>query len=491
MAEEKAATAGWESAYEAYGEKLLAAYGTPAASVAAGEEGRLVYHHGFGHRDSEGRLPVTPDTVFGIGSITKSFTAVCIMQLQEAGRLSVEDPVIRYLPEFRTPDDEQTKAVTIHHFLTHTSGLPPLPSLQLALLRSFRDDPDVKDQEGEEVVERLRSAQPIDTYEELLAFMAKTPYELLGPPGRYFSYSNDAYALLGAIVERVSGERYEDYVVRHILEPCGMASATFDVPSPDRFPDLAALFAEKRKDGRQEVVHSPYWWQAPSMTAAGFLRASARDMLRYLEIFRTGGTSGGRRVLSEASVRAMTAPHARCGRNMYYGYGLMITPGYDGVTLIEHGGNIKGAAAWASVVPERGWTGIALTNLVSSPAEQLMLAVWNARLGLPLDRRHDTFEDYPLPAERLREYEGRFVSGEGASVEVRALAAGLEFTVAKDTYPARPVGPDRFAVRVKELEAPVEFLRRDDGRIWAMAFSFRIVRRAEEAEAARAQEAGA
>ncbi|MBX6349956.1 MAG: serine hydrolase [Clostridia bacterium] len=488
MAEGKAA--GWEPEYEAYGEKLLRAYGTPAASVAVAEEGRLVYHRGFGHRDAEGRLPVTPDTVFGIGSITKSFTAVAILKLQEAGLLSVEDPVVRYLPEFRTPDEAQTKAITIHHFLTHTSGLPPLPSLQLALLRSFREDPDVKDQEGEEVVEKLRTAKPIDTYEQLLAFIAETPFELLGPPGRYFSYSNDAYALLGAIVERVSGERYEDYVTRHILAPCGMDSSTFDVPSRERFPDLADLFAEKRKDGEPYVAHSPVWWQAPSMTAAGFLRSSARDMLRYLDIFRTGGLAGEGRVLSEGSVRLMTAPHARCGQNMYYGYGLMITPGYDGVTLVEHGGNIKGAAAWASVVPERGWTGIALTNLVSSPADQLILSVWNARLGLPLDRRHEVFEDYALPADRLAEYEGRFVSGEGAAVDVRAQGGGLEFTIGKDTYRARPVGPDRFAVRVKELEAPVAFLRREDGRIWAMAFSFRIVRRAGD-EAARAEKAGA
>ncbi|MBX5476970.1 MAG: beta-lactamase family protein, partial [Clostridia bacterium] len=343
-------------AYEEYGRKLLEPYGTPGASVAIAEDGRMTYHHGFGYRDAEERLPITPDTVFGIGSITKSFTAMCIMKLQEAGKLSVYDPVVRYLPEFRTPDPELTRQMTIHHFLTHTSGLPPLPSLMRALARSMREDPDVDQPEARK---RIEEAEPVDTYEQLLECIANTPFELLGPPGEFFSYSNDAYALLGAIVARVSGQSFTEYLRKEILEPAGMTSTTMDVPEGPAFPDVSSLYIEKEKDGKEWIKKSPVWWQAPAMDAAGFLRSSARDMLRYLEIFRTGGRVGDRRILSEESVREMTAPRVQVSPTMYYGYGLMITPDYHGVTLVEHGGNVKGVSAYMSVVPERGWTGVA------------------------------------------------------------------------------------------------------------------------------------
>ena len=109
----------WE-AYEGYVHGLLERHGAPGMSVAVARDGEIVYQHGFGHRDLEAGLPNTPTTVHGIGSITKSFTGVAIMQLQERGLLSVNDPVARYLPEFRIKADADTaRKMTIHDFLTH------------------------------------------------------------------------------------------------------------------------------------------------------------------------------------------------------------------------------------------------------------------------------------------------------------------------------------------------------------------------------------
>src|SRR5699024_12366992 len=97
----------------------------PGVSLAVNESGSPIYEHGFGFRNIDKELPVTPDTVFGIASMSKSFTCVAIMQLQEAGKLSVHDPVIKHLPNFRLPNQAYAKQITIHHLMTHTSGLPP------------------------------------------------------------------------------------------------------------------------------------------------------------------------------------------------------------------------------------------------------------------------------------------------------------------------------------------------------------------------------
>src|SRR5699024_8199746 len=145
----------------------------------------------------------SPDTVFGVGSITKAFTAVAILQLQEKGKLSVNECVTKYLPEFKTPNEAQTKQMTIHHFLTHSSGLPPLATLMGAVKKSMKNDPKFeKDQHQENPLDTI---QPIDTYSELMDAIVKAEFTPLGAPGTEFSYSNDAYALLGAIIERISG----------------------------------------------------------------------------------------------------------------------------------------------------------------------------------------------------------------------------------------------------------------------------------------------
>ncbi|MEC0304312.1 serine hydrolase domain-containing protein [Terribacillus saccharophilus] len=112
--------------FEQYSDDILKKYKVPGFAIGLAKDGELCYEKEFGHRDMEDELPLSADTVFGVGSITKAFTATSILQLQEKRKLSVKDPVIKFLPEFKTPNEEQTKQMTIHHFLTHTSGIPPL-----------------------------------------------------------------------------------------------------------------------------------------------------------------------------------------------------------------------------------------------------------------------------------------------------------------------------------------------------------------------------
>lgn len=464
----------WD-AYQTFLAETIEPYHAPSASVAVAHGGRPIHHHAYGLRDTEDKLPVTQDTVYGIGSITKSFTAVAIMQLQEQGKLSVQDPVRKWLPEYQTPDASAARETSIHHFLTHTAGLPPLASLNSALARTMLADPDVDDAA---MREKLQAAEPIDTAEQLLAFLAKTPFQLLGPPGAFFSYSNDAFALLGAIVARASGQPYEEYVSQHILEPAGMTRSTFSADTLKGWPDVATLYVEKPQNNRDVVKRSPAWWSCPSMSAAGFLKCSARDLLRYLEIYRNDGVVDGTRLLSGDSVRMMTEPYVRANDPaMFYGYGLMITPDYHGVKLVEHGGNIKGVSAWITAVPDNGITCAALSNLASAPAGRLCLGAVNRVLDLPVETPRDDFTDHACPADVLLSYTGEYVSGEGARGAVLANREGLVVSLEGKQLPARCVGEDTFAVKVKGQETRMQFLRDPSGEVYAVAFGFRIIGR--------------
>ena len=156
-------------AFEEAGQKITEKHKIPGTSVAIAEAGEILYHKGFGFRHVDDGLPVTENTVFGIGSITKSFTCVAIMQLQEVGKLNVHDPVSKYLPEFNVKNKEAIKDITIHHFMTHTAGLPPMSSLFYAMKRSLDLDPTVKNYPGLNI--NVEDHGPIDTYEQLMQFI--------------------------------------------------------------------------------------------------------------------------------------------------------------------------------------------------------------------------------------------------------------------------------------------------------------------------------
>ncbi|MFP3392763.1 serine hydrolase domain-containing protein [Brevibacillus sp. SIMBA_040] len=454
----------WGTAFEAYASKLIDEFRVPGAIVAVAKEGELLYEKTFGYRDREEKAPIDLDTVFGIGSITKSFTCLAIMQLQEEGKLSIHDPVVTYLPEFRTRDEAHTKAVTIHHFMTHSPGLPPLPALIPAMLPSLKADPT-----AEELLKQFEKdcKEPIDTYEQLMAYIAEHPYELLGPPGTEFSYCNEAYGLLGAIIERVRGKKYEAYVQEHILQPLGMDRSVFYVEELGEDDNCTMLYTPRVKDGVREALRAPGWWDSPSMLAAGFLKSTARDMLRYADVYRTGGASGDVRVISEVSASQMTAPHIKTDLVRSYGYGLGTQSFHEKYTLIQHTGGLKGITSVMLIIPEAGLTGVVLTNVDDAPISNLVLGLLNSLFDRPLETPLVTFAPYEAPLAQLQESNGTYKSGEGDEVKIRFDEADrkLWFAAGSEELPLRPIGEDSFLLKRNNMDMQVRFVRNSEGQV--------------------------
>ncbi|MDF2682345.1 MAG: hypothetical protein K0R47_3535 [Brevibacillus sp.] len=457
---------------QAYAEKLMETAKLPGAFIGIAKEGELVYTKGIGYRDAEQRADVTLDTVFGIGSITKSFTCVAIMQLQEAGKLSVNDAVVKYLPEFRTKDEERTKRITIAHLMSHTSGMPSLPSLYYAMRRSMEIDPALEET-GSKF--DLTTHEPIDTYEQLMAFIEGLDFELLGEPGTEFSYSNDGYALLGAIIERVSGKSYESFLKEHLLDPANMKHTAFFTEDLGDYDNITTLYTSKKTEEGKEVFAAPLWWDAPSMRAAGFLKSTGRDMLSYAEIFRTGGTVGENRILSQDSVQQMIGNYAGLEPSRHYGYGFMVTPEFRGGTLIEHGGALKGIAAQLCILPEENITCVVLTNLDGAPSAELLAATINTAQSLPVEEPIVSYADYPVSSDELETFTGVYKSGEGEQVQVSfGDGGGLVLNMQGTDYSLRPVGEDSFAFEMSTgLVKWIRFIRDDSGSVIRVSFHFR------------------
>jgi CubicO group peptidase (beta-lactamase class C family) len=454
---------------------------TPGLSLGLLRPDRAPFVKGYGFRNREEKLPATPRTVYGIASVTKSFTALAVLRLAEHGLLKVSDPVVRYLPELRVRGASSRRPIRIHHFLTHSSGLPPLPSIYYVSMRSVRRDPPYDPRVARRVGVDPDHA-PIDTYEQLVRFLSEEKYTLLGPPGACFSYSNEAFGLLGAIVERVSGRTYESFLEEELLRPSGMTSTTFDTGILFRQPEVTTLYSPRWTGQRHSLVPSDEWWEDTCMRGAGALRTNVTDLLQYLQIFLTGGRVGRERIVSASSVAQMTRPHVPIRHGVSYGYGLAVRPDYHGTVLVHHSGGLKGVSSFIAAVPRKGIAGAALSNADTSPMEPLLTAAVNLALGLP---PKTPFEETPRPLRTpgpTRPYAGWYCSGEGIWAEVRARKDHLRLDfrgieAIQKNLRFRAAGNDEFVARVRGQPASVRFLRDASGRVEAMFEGWRIVRR--------------
>lgn len=456
----------WMAESARFAEQQLAESQTPGMMLGIAAHGEPLYQQGFGWRDAEANLPLTPETVLGIGSITKTITAVAIMQLQERGKLHLQDPLIKYLPEFRLPGGASAEPITLHHLLSHSAGLPPLPALSPAMRESLLADPHYP----AAFRERLEKEPYLDTYGKLIDYIASQEFRLLGVPGAYFSYSNEGFGLLGAVIERVDGRDYATYVTEEILVPAGMVRATFDPEELASWENVTQLYLRNE----QGVIPAPGWYQGPAMLAAGFLRCSTADLLRFMELFRTGGLVGDHRLLSAESVAAMTTPHMPISTGLYYGYGLQVIPDFHGTRLVGHGGAVKGVQAYAVCLPEHGVTGVAMTNLQGAPASKVLQGALGAYLGKPVEERWLPYSEVTPDREELQRFTGTFTSQEGGSLTFEVEEDRLIAVVPGTRMTLRQVGRQTFLIPIGNDEMELSFMPGADGEISGISLALRM-----------------
>lgn len=456
--------------FETFAEDLLAHHAVPGAAVAASRNDAVVYARGFGAADLERAVPAGPETIFGVASVTKSFTAAAIMRLADERRLSVDDPVVDYLPEFRVPRGEAA-TIRIHHFLTHTPGFPPLPSRWYAFGASAREDP-----EGAPPPVRVEERPPFATAADLMAYLAETDWTPLGPPGAQFSYCNEGYALLGEIVARVSGRPYARFVTDEIIGPAGLARTAFG-PASEPLRGATTPYVAKTRNGARDVVPARTWWYSEVWNPAGGICSTATDLAHYLALYRTGGVAGGRRILSERAVAAMTRAHITVAPGQGYGYGLAVLPDYRGAALVEHGGGRRSISAHVALAPSHGLAVAVLANLADAPVRTIAHGLLNVLQGVPPETPAITYPEYAYAPARLASYAGEYRSGEGTVLRARAADGRLLIEVDGEHLAARAVGPDAFVVSARGGEQYVRFQMEGAERARAVAYGSRIIRR--------------
>lgn len=454
----------FEAEFERFMKGFLEETKAPGMAVAVVSKGEVVYARGFGVKDLETGEPVTPETIFGVASVSKSFTCLAIMQLAEAGKLSPHDPVKKYLPGFDLPGGGGER-VTIHHLMTHTAGIPPLPSLNYSIRGNTPKE------NGEESNDE--SFPRIDTYDQLIDYIRTADYEVLGEPGRYLSYSNDSYGLLGAIIEKVTGQRFEDYMRENVLMPLDMKRSMYDLSDLEKFDDVTSLYIKED----DEVKHKRYWQVAPPLTACGWLKSTVLDLANYLRMYLGKGEFNGRRILSPSGVEAMVYPHAQYSRDRYYGYGFVLLHNYHGVSLIEHSGSLRGVASHVGFVPEKDLAVAVLSNLTGTPSSRAFLAAVNLLMGLPVETPRSVYKKEDWPVEMIPLYTGTFKSGEGSTFKLFQRGNKLMASVDKDEYEVRRDSDSVGTVHINGQDLEVKFWKDALGTVWAIGWGGRIIRK--------------
>ena len=311
---------------DAYVRERMAALGAPGAAVAVVRDGELIHLAGYGVANPAGD-PVTPQTPFLLASLSKSMTAVAVLQLVEQGLVELDAPIQEYLPWFKpgTP-------ITVRQLLNQTSGLDELDGYKRNL------DP----------------GGP-DGLEQSIRRLAET--ELNRPPGTAFEYSNSNADTLGLLIQTVTGQPYGDYMAANVFAPLGMTGATTSLEDA-RAAGMSRAFYPFF--GRQTALDGFMAYTTAVQPSAGII-ASAADMALYLQMHLDGGRAGDAQLLAPASVTALHDPAVATNPEAGVSYAMGWTvwpfpeanPGGAPLTVLSHGGGWLGSSTMMLIIPER------------------------------------------------------------------------------------------------------------------------------------------
>ena len=400
---------------------------TPGVSVLVSENGKILYEQGFGYADIGNKVPVTSDTKFRIGSITKQFIAASILKLQEEGKLTVQDKLSKFLPDFPRGDE-----VTIHHLLTHTSGI-----------HSYTDRPAFY----KYITLPISPAALIDT-------IKSRPFDF--NPGDKYLYNNSGFFLLGYIVEKLSGKSLSNYLKDTFFKPLGMNNT--GIYETKTLLDNEAYGYSYENGSLIKAIN----WDMSWAGGAGAIYSTTKDLYTWNEAIFNG------KVLSDESLKAaFTQLVLNNKQKNDYGYGWELQD-YRGYKFISHGGGLDGFLSYLERQPEKKITVVVLCNSTPPPdginPTNNAILIAEYMLWPDMTKQSSFASDISVDENILKSYVGRYDYGQGGvmivTLEGKQLYAQL---TGQNKYPILPASNDEFYWKI--AEANVKFVKDEKGNV--------------------------
>ncbi len=448
------------TSFGAYVEKIRDVYNARGIAVAIVDPNGPIQELYFGFRDWERKLPIDENTIFGLASVTKSFTCLAILRLAEQGKVDLDAPVSRYIPSFQNA--HRTEPVQVRHLMSHTGSFWPVerktiePLARRMGLWGKGIDLAYSVPFSKEAVRQVCAG--LDAQQ--------TP---LGQPGEYFSYSNDSFGLLSDIIRTQGGEdTYGAYLKKEILLPLGMERSGCGFLAPAADSNSAVLYEER--DGRQLITRD-YHDSAFVMMGGGAMKSTIRDMGRYLRLFLQEGAP----LIDPDSFRRMVHSYASYRPGVGYGYGLAVGR-LDGHLVFGHGGSLTGVSSAIGVCPDAGFGVCVLCNTTGVPASSIAEAALRGCLGQE-PRAKEPAPGRPWPADVQRRVCGTYLSPEGSEIKIQMDGTEMQVLSSGKAKEYRFGDEGVLFVKSKMTWSDLTVFPGKDGEIFALRYGGRMLAR--------------
>ena len=441
-----------------------------AAGIAASffdRDGNVIYENFYGYRNAEEKLPVDENTIFGLASITKSFVTLCVLKLEQQGKLSLEDTVSSYFPSFTGKN--MKKPLKLKHLLCHAGGFYPLHrTVVYDVAKSMGLD---ESKEGDFAL----SVKLAQEGARIVAAQMDEQKDLIGLPGERMSYCNDGFGLLSDVVRIAGGEKtFSDYLKKNILEPLGMDRTCCDFLKPAVDDNSSMLYTINDKERH---CHHDYHDNSFVLNGAGVLKSTLNDMKKYVSMYlNEGKRADGERIILYRYLEEMMKPRQVINPDTFYCYGISLKK-LEGFNLFGHSGGLPGVSSYFAFMPERGIGGVVLCNTENASAGALCEAGMMLALGSkPAIIRHD------LPkAEWKREFIddvcGRYEASEEEGFEILESQGDIIFRMNGTDTKLKPVFPCHAIIEKQFSDVYFKALLNDDGKVYAARYSTRVFKK--------------
>lgn len=435
------------------------------------------FERGYGWRDVGRGIAPDGETIFGIASMGKSMAALCCAILAAEGKMSLDDPVAKYIPDFRVPGNP-VDSVTVRHLAMHTTGIPPMEPLEWSIAVNT---PGRENEWSRKMKETAPNA--MNSIEQIIDYIRNCPYPTLGGSGEYMSYSNEGYAVLCYVVDAAAGISLEEFLDERVFGPVGMTRTTLDVDGSRARAiasdgNITALFEQEG----DELVADEQWSVLPPFRACACVKSTARDMARYYQCLSNGGKIDGKQALPEKAVELMVGAGFPEQEKAYYCLGLNKRT-ENGHVYCEHSGGLHGVSSEGAFLKGENYGFAVLCNEGDCDVTDLMWALYNWVLGQPLEQTH--YWLHPA-AREFCEPEmliGSYICHEGVPVILRVFLENGTLAAEKDGIRYTPVfcGETWFQLADSggTIAGRMHFLVRN-GQAWGVQVYTRIYQRMEE-----------
>ena len=359
---------------------LMKQFMIPGMSLAILSNDQIIYSKVFGSKNLEKNIPTTMNTLYMIGSTTKSFTALAIMQLVQEGKLKLDDPVNNYLP-FKL--GKKDKPITIHHLLSHSSGIPNLGQVQILIGRLSNTE---------------ETGVPMSSWDDFFTFINGATQEINAEPGMKFYYLNEGYLMLQAIIEKVTETNFEEFVRRKILKPLKMNRSRFLDEELKNDKDVSTPYIIGMGNGKPII--KPIAIKAHFLVhGMGGLASSVMELTNYLKLYFNGGTFEANQIVDKSLLNKMTQIQVETKSDNFnlfsndkigYGYGWRVINDFYGHKLVFHTGSTRASGSILIFMPQEK---IGIVMCINSGSDGVLVAISMMILMAMLGK--DPMKDFP------------------------------------------------------------------------------------------------